>query len=222
MVFKEYIILVLLLISFTSYAQENLFAYSDNEEITVECIRDTTGVKITIYNRTDSIIYLFDSYFKGEFSYLKTNMYLHRYNKQNNTYKVSFLPFINSLLFSYPDYLTGREDVLIAGKYIPFQFTKIDAGGSCILYFSYEELFPNKYINDFDIFNTKKSSRKHKWFNISKLNDKNCKLLIEFAYYKDVSFLYKKEEFGLLNTLINKSLNFQEIEIKSCNINNIW
>lgn len=151
-----------------------------------------TDLTFTIHNFKKDTIYLFSTYFDEKF--LKSPS-LHRYNRTEKIYRVSFLPFLPNLVLKNPDLVkTNLNDRVLDNQNV-YSFIVIPPNFNYTLNFSLSYLFPNNLTADFDLKNVVLSnknlfefSKKSKNVPLNKLTLKQ-RIFFEFAYYSKIDFI---------------------------------
>lgn len=146
------------------------------------------------FNVSQDTLYLFDSYICKDFYKSK---WLHRYNRNRNLLKLSFLPLVPFLSVHYTDKLIIGERRLINKWQVLYHFTPIPPRGEIRVNLPLEVFKTYDYVIDID---TKQLSIfqddiKFKRRRIKKLTD----IAIEFAFYDQINLLnyesFYKDEF---------------------------
>ena len=199
------LVISVLLTSFTESSGEKKIPY----ELHVSSI-ESDSIVLCLNNNTSEPAYLFDSYLNEyDISYVS---YIHRYNKEKDIIKVSFLPFQQYV--SVPTkakdrkVILGEERYLIDGQ-IYYHFTKINAGDSLAIYISKKTLTSDRYYYDVDLreYTHLEKAKKGKKARFKKnLKLKQLKeainldeITIELAVYRDIDFFLEKELSETLN-----------------------
>src|ERR1700741_5294410 len=159
---------------------------------------DSLGINIRIYNTTKETLYIFNSYIQN---HTVSSKYLHRIDKKNGLYKVSFLPLVPYLSTKYSDIIS--DNPVVANQQVVYDFFKLPPYSKQEVYLSYPDLFKNKnyknnVMKDFDVKTLHKYAKKlpQKFYTTAKLNGKYT-LQFEFAVYKNVNLVCNQSAYYL-------------------------
>jgi len=98
------------------------------------------GVVLRVVNTTNKPVYLFSSYFPEIFH---SSKYIHRVNKKEKSYLISFLPLIPYLSTKPTDKMILGSDQLISKGQVLYNFIKMSPQTYYDIELQYDELFKN-------------------------------------------------------------------------------
>lgn len=156
--------------------------------------------EIKITNTLSDTIYLFDSYLTED---LVCSQYLHRIDKKNKTYKVSFIPIISYLSVERADAIIIGRERIIRRNQVLYSFKAIPPKMQLCIKIAQDVFDNNEFVVDF---NAKKITKfDNPVFKTVKKIDVGgfCKL-IEFAVYKDITLLSSRKSYYLDEYNFNK------------------
>lgn len=150
-------------------------------------------INLKLINNSSDTIYLFKSYFDDD---ITPSKYIYRYNKQNNTVNISFLPLIPYLYTKYSDRII-LQDRIIKDYQTVYDFYKIPPLNEYSFSINTVDLMHQKdYIEDFDVYKFKRDEKIQN-LELSRKTD----FKIQLAYYQNVNTIcnYKAYYFDPLN-----------------------
>jgi hypothetical protein len=170
-----------------------------SDSLYVTYVEDATGLTFKVVNTTDKSVYLFSSYFPEMFH---SSKYIHRLNKKDKTYRVSFLPLIPYLSTKPTDKIILGSDRIISKGQVLYNFVKMLPQTYHEIKVSYDNLFmnvekENNLTCDFEASEKGKFDKiKFKNLSTDKLKGK-YKLFFEFATYYQVDVLCSQAAYYL-------------------------
>lgn len=185
----------------------------DNDDVITVSNADFKNNKLhlKVFNNSKDTIYLFKSYFEKDISLSK---YIYRYDKKNKKVKISFLPLIPYLYTKYSDRIVFNDRIIreyqtVYDFYVipPFYEYAFDVDVLDILQ-------KQNYIKDINTAELNKFQKIKKIKNINLKNKKNVDLVIEIAYYKNVSIICNRDSYFINELKFNKQAKeFFKVEI---------
>ena len=112
---------------------------------------NTNEIRVTLYNNSNSIVYLFDSYIKDN---IYKSKYLHRYNEQDSTYKLSLIPLLPYLRVDYISQIYEKyKDLNSCVSYgnVVYSFQAIKQHSSYSFTLNIQDVFTDCFITDIDL-----------------------------------------------------------------------
>lgn len=164
-------------------------APKDSIALSYELI-DLNTVEVTVYNNSNSPAYLFDSYLKGG---LYRSKYLHRYNEEDNTYKLSLIPLLPYLTveYSHPivEKLQSLGRVINYGE-VTFGFQTIEPQSNYSFTIFVKDIIDSPFVYDIDLKNIDYLPPRQ-LFRESKTieNPHVSSVTLELAIYKNINVL---------------------------------
>jgi hypothetical protein len=162
------------------------------------------GLVLRVVNTKKRPMYLFSSYFSDVFH---SSRYLHRVNKENKSYNISFLPLIPYLSTTLNDRRVIGENKLVVKDQNLYDFIKMSPWSYFDIEIKFEKLFKDigRKDNIVGEFRTETKSKagqiKFKYLSVNKLKGK-YNLFFDLAVYDQVDLLceesayfYKEFEF---------------------------
>ena len=105
----------------------------------------------SLRNNTKDSLYLFDGYFEKCYDgYIYTSMYVHRYDKESKTYKLSLLPILPEIGINgcLNDRVVNGKDKIVKCRQMAFTFTTIAPQETLIVNIKKEAFQSLLYVND--------------------------------------------------------------------------
>ena len=176
---------------------------------------DADSIVLTLTNHTTAPVYLFDSYLNE--SDREIWQYFHRYNKEDDIVKLSFLPFqqftILPVLYDKRMFVYGKGRYLRGNHQIGYHFIKIDAGDSLAISISKNSIISDRYYYDVNLkeytFLEKTKDNEYDEKKVKEKKDLKLKRLkrepifddvtIELAVYRDIDLFLEYEIYKTLN-----------------------
>lgn len=175
------------------------------------------SIRFTFKNTTSDTIFLFKSYMD---ELLCSSKYLHRINKKNQTYTVSFSPIISNLTVKPSDKIILGENKVGSKYQLKYDFYIIPPSTYYIWKVSLGSIFKNKNerLNSIVSFNEKKvnkfSNYRFKSLTTSKLNGK-FHLFFSFGFYTSVNIFCDCNSYYLNEFEFNRQAqSFNSAKIK--------
>ena len=234
---KLYLVVVCCLLYVTSFAQNEGedycgytkaksldFSVKKNKQLILTYKTDNDSLYVTLLNTTKDTIYLFKSYFSQK---LYSSKFIHRIDKSNKIYNISFVPLVSNLTTKISDKVILGENSVGSKGQILYDFITFLPNTYYTLGISLNSLFKNrdKRNNAVITFNehslNKFSESKFKLLSTNKLKGK-FQLVVSVGVYKNIKKICKRssyylDEFGFDKQA--KSFDILKTPIRLDNIN---
>lgn len=172
---------------------------------------EADSVVLKLCNHTPEPAYLFDSYLNAYD--IDDVSYIHRYNREEDVVKVSFLPFQQYVevpsKIRHGRIFVGEDRYFMSGQ-IFYNFTKIEPGDSLTIRLSKQTLTTDRYYHDvnlreYTILDENYKSKKTLKLKPLKRTPDFDEITIELAVYRDIDLFLENE---LSETLNYKYIRF--------------
>lgn len=169
-------------------------------------------IELCLYNKHTDTVYLLSSYFNEE---LIRSKYLHRINKKEKKYKVSFLPIRPFLGLKRPDVIVLGENRIIKQNQVLYSFIDLPPNTMLCLKLNLKTDDVQEYVKDV---NLKKIGRYDKLrFKAINKKPKGLTNHFEFAVYFNTSLLKDYNAYYLKEFEFNKQAqNYILLDIPYC------
>lgn len=205
---KRYINILYVTISLFVLPAQNSAQVTQEKRITATVLKKDTCCQIVFFNVSQDTLYLFDSYICNDFYKSK---WLHRYSRNRNLLKLSFLPLVPFLSVHYTDKLIIGERRLINKWQVLYHFTPIPPRGKIRVNLPLEVFKTYDYVIDIDMkqLSIFQDDIKFKRRRIKKLTD----IAIEFAFYDQINLLNSESFYKNEFKSGEQALNYNILEI---------
>ena len=200
----------------TSYCKcdtkgNKLLVNKNEDSVYVEIKYNKNQLNVDLFNNTKDTIFLFNSYFEKDISLSK---YIYRYNKKEKKVKISFLPLIPFLYTKYSDKFIV-EDRIIKEYQTVYNFYKIPPFYHYTFNIDIVDLKnKKKYIKEIKIEDLNKFEKIKKFKKATLCKNSKVDYFVEFAYYKNISLLCKKNAYFLEELEFNsQAKNYKIIKV---------
>lgn len=151
-------------------------------------------ISFNFKNNSSDTLYLFSTYFLKD---LLSSKYLHKIDKKNKIYKVSYVPLLRYLSAYLTDRIVLGEDRIVVEGQNKYKFEPIAPNGIFTLKLAISDVFNkmNEKNNVVKDFTDKELSKKKFKFATYDNKQGSFDLIFEFAYYKSVDLLTSKEKY---------------------------
>jgi len=205
---KRYVDMLYVAISLFVLPAQNSAQVIQEKRITATVLKKDTCCQIVFFNVSQDTLYLFDSYICKDFYKSK---WLHRYSRNRNLLKLSFLPLVPFLSVHYTDKLIIGERRLINKWQVLYHFTPIPPRGEIRVNLPLEVFKTYDYVIDIDMkqLSIFQDDIKFKRQRIKKLTD----IAIEFAFYDQINLLNSESFYKNEFKSGEQALNYNILEI---------
>lgn len=126
-----------------------LTGQSQTRSISISLSEEADSVKFVFYNPSEHHLWLFDSYLDPQYGkVLFQSPYLHRVERKNNRFKLSFLPVTPWLSVRYSDLIRRNEKTICTPGQVIYHFRQITGNDSVTIAIPKEAFFSEEYVID--------------------------------------------------------------------------
>ena len=126
-----------------------LTGQSQTRSISISLSEEADSVKFVFFNNSEHHLWLFDSYLDPQYGkVLFQSPYLHRVERKNNRFKLSFLPVTPWLSVRYSDLIRRNEKTICSPGQVIYHFRQIAAKDSVAIAIPKEAFFSEEYVID--------------------------------------------------------------------------
>ena len=233
---KLYLVGIYCLLCITSFAQNEGDDYcgytkaksldlsvNKTKQLTLSHTIDNDSLYVTLFNTTKDTVYLFKSYFSQN---LYSSKFIHRIDKSNKIYNISFVPLVSNLTTKLSDKVILGENSVGSKGQILYDFITFLPNTYYTLGISLNSLFKNrdKRNNAVVIFNehslNKFSESKFKLLSTNKLKGK-FQLVVSVGVYKNIKKICRRSNYYLDEFGFDEQAKSFEILKTSIRLDNI-
>lgn len=126
-----------------------LTGQSQTRSISISLSEEADSVKFVFFNNSEHHLWLFDSYLDPQYGkVLFQSPYLHRVERKNNRFKLSFLPVTPWLSVRYSDLIRRNEKTICSPGQVIYHFRQITGNDSVTIAIPKEAFFSEEYVID--------------------------------------------------------------------------
>ena len=198
-----------------------MFAKRANNPIQSSVSIQNDTLHIRLYNSGVDTLFLFNSYIElntqhdcGKEPFWESE-FLHRYDINNKTYKLSFLPLIPYLSVRFSDVITLGKQRILKKWNVLYSFRPILPSESIVVSIPKMALTYNYYTRDIVLKDYGKNDQLH--FKRVKVKAPSS-IIIEFAIYKKINLLTNQKAYYFSETDFDTQAKDYEVISVPCNV----
>ena len=185
-----------------------LTGQSQTRSISISLSEEVDSVKFVFYNHSEHLFWLFDSYLDPQYGkVLFQSPYLHRVERKNNQFKLSFLPVTPWLSVRYSDLIRRNEKTICSPGQVIYHFRQITGKDSVAIAIPKEAFFSEEYVIDKPLvgYHSYDSARRVK-FRTSTDRPQLPYRTVEFAVYRSLEGINESNYYyneGIFDDAVN-------------------